>query len=100
MWTVDWLNTTILLYYSLQLSFWSEPFHTSKPVDIMISPTSNGDFIRQLDQEGMSAEVIISNVQNLIDEERKVIRNRTADVFDYHQYNTYETVSFPLVPMK
>lgn len=76
--------------FSDAYSFWAEPSRPNRPVDVMVAPHKIPDFIELLNNEGISYELYIQNVQALIDSETPATVARTG--FDFTRYHTLEEI--------
>ncbi|XP_041469204.1 carboxypeptidase B-like [Lytechinus variegatus] len=78
------------------LDFWRHPTKVGRPVDVMVSPAQQLDFVRSASRPGLEITTWISNVQDMIDREAAEMINSKNDVnavnFDYNQYHTYEEI--------
>ncbi|XP_054759843.2 carboxypeptidase B-like [Lytechinus pictus] len=78
------------------LDFWKHPTKVGRPVDVMVSPAQQLDFVRSASRPGLEITTWISNVQDMIDREAAEMINSKNEVnaanFDYNKYNTYEKI--------
>lgn len=72
--------------------FWKPPSHIGSNVDIMVPPLYKTKFQNYLTLNGINSEIFIENVQELINNERKVSGIKKTG-FDWKQYHTLDEVS-------
>lgn len=72
--------------------FWTEVRGVGLPVDIMVAPYYKFKFDDVLSSGLFDAEVYISDVQELIDNERPKNRQVGARAFGWTDYNTFDEV--------
>ncbi|XP_062856153.1 carboxypeptidase A1-like [Trichomycterus rosablanca] len=83
---------------NLVLDFWMEPVHESLPVDVRVPLHSLQDVRAFLAYNKISYQVMISDVQNLLDEEQRemmrsrVIQPRSTDDYNYASYHTLNEI--------
>ncbi|XP_041469203.1 carboxypeptidase B-like [Lytechinus variegatus] len=78
------------------LDFWKRPTKVGRPVDVMVSPAHQLNFVSSASRPGLEITTWISNVQDMIDREAAEMINSKNDFnaanFDYNQYHTYEEI--------
>ncbi|KAF7651209.1 hypothetical protein LDENG_00114180 [Lucifuga dentata] len=80
-----------------ELDFWLHPVSTELPVDIRVSVSSLRDVKDYLNTHGIPFSIMISNLQELLDEEKaeteeNQMKERRTRSFNFGAYHTLETI--------
>ncbi|NXD28516.1 CBPA5 Carboxypeptidase, partial [Spelaeornis formosus] len=81
----------------LQVDFWRHPNNPDHPVDLRVSFPSLQGVKKFLDSYNFSYSIMIEDVQELLDEEKKSMRRsrrvkRSFRMFDFASYHTIDEV--------
>ncbi|XP_028813940.1 carboxypeptidase A1-like [Denticeps clupeoides] len=82
----------------LGIDFWMEPTHPSLPVDIRVPSQSLKEVKMFLESNDIQYTVMIHDVQNLLDEEKRqmlkarAVQPRNTDDFDFANYHTLNEI--------
>jgi len=86
---IDWLADQY--QNNPELDFWIEP-NTIEFVDIRVTPEYKPTFTAVLQERGITYDIMISNVQELIDQQLYRDNTTVPDAFSLTQYNTLEDI--------
>uniref|UniRef100_A0A915HRN5 Zinc carboxypeptidase A 1 n=1 Tax=Romanomermis culicivorax TaxID=13658 RepID=A0A915HRN5_ROMCU len=77
------------------LNFWSYPSNIGRPVDVMVDPDKNADFLKTLDQFGISNYTIkIDDVQKLIQEKQTTNKSAWSRIMYDLPFRSVNKVNF------
>ncbi|XP_077301150.1 zinc carboxypeptidase-like [Arctopsyche grandis] len=72
------------------LDFWTGLSILSRPVDIMVDPKYEAEFLKTVKDQGIITEVFIENVQMLIDKEKVTSNSRSG--MSWNSYHSLEDI--------
>ncbi|XP_063053840.1 carboxypeptidase A5 [Engraulis encrasicolus] len=82
----------------LELDFWTEPVHSTLPVDVRV-PSQSLEMVKMyLDSHSIHYSVMMENVQDVLDEEQQGMfgarqhQLRSTDDYDYTNYHTIDEI--------
>ncbi|XP_055527853.1 uncharacterized protein LOC129720401 [Wyeomyia smithii] len=70
-------------------NFWAEPAHVNSRADLVVPPHKFAEFSELVDRYGFRADLKVSNLQQLFDDE---LRRTTKEAFGWNAYYTLEEI--------